>query len=528
MSSFDAEIQCKFLWGAQLGARTNTTHDRVELDEFERIGRRGRQLMAAVQVTESPWARTYLRKIAVTDVVVITAAVFAAQWLRFGTGGGLDYFGGVSGRPASLVSLFLIVAWTLALRAFQCMDRRIIGSGSVEYSRVLTACFSVFGALGIVVMVTQLEVSRGYFALALPLGTFGLLASRWIWRRALSAERRRGKKLDRVLVVGEMHSASHLIRRLRQSPELGFAVIGVCLPVASARAKSELTVDGESVRIYGDFDDVAHAVSASGATSVAVMSAEALGHEAMQDLSWSLQGMEVDMMVAPGVADVAGPRVMVRPVAGLPLLHIDKPQYEGANKFRKAFVDRVGAALIILCAAPVLMLVAIAIKLDSDGPVFYRATRVGLHNQPFRMWKFRSMIPDADSLRTELHEQNEGSGVLFKIRDDPRVTRVGKFLRRYSIDEVPQLFNVLTGSMSLVGPRPPLPEEVDKYDGRVARRMLVKPGMTGLWQVSGRSDLSWEETVRLDLSYVENWSATHDLVIMWRTLRAVVSKDGAY
>lgn len=220
--------------------------------------------------------------------------------------------------------------------------------------------------------------------------------------------------------------------------------------------------------------------------------------------------------------------MMLRPVAGLPLLHIDKPTYQGATKFRKATVDRVGATLLLLMILPVLVAIAVAVKLDSAGPVFYRATRIGLNNQPFLMWKFRSMVVDADSMRASLAAVDEGAGVLFKVRDDPRVTRVGRFIRRYSLDELPQLFNVVDGSMSLVGPRPPLREEVEQYDGRVARRMLVKPGMTGLWQVSGRSDLSWEESVRLDLSYVENWSATQDLVILWRTARAVIGKDGAY
>ncbi|GAB91348.1 sugar transferase, partial [Gordonia rhizosphera] len=289
-----------------------------------------------------------------------------------------------------------------------------------------------------------------------------------------------------------------------------------------------VTFPGGSVPVLGTFDDVIQAVQKSDATTVAVTSAEALGHAAMQNLSWDLEGMDVDMLIAPGVNDVAGPRMMVRPVAGLPLLHIDKPRYEGANQFLKAAVDRMGAAVALLVLLPVFVVVATAIKVDSPGPVFYRATRVGLNNSGFRMWKFRSMAQGADSLRTSLQHRNEGAGILFKIRDDPRVTRVGAFIRRYSIDELPQLFNVLTGEMSLVGPRPPLPEEVGQYDGRVARRMLVKPGMTGLWQVSGRSDLSWEESVRLDLSYVENWSIMQDLVILWRTVKAVVAKEGAY
>lgn len=476
---------------------------------------------------QAPWVVRYLTKVAVSDVVVVACAVLAAQWLRFGPGSAGESFGGETGHPVLAMSFLLTVAWLIALRASQSLDRRIVGSGATEYSRVLTACFTVFGGLAIIVLILRLDVSRGYFAIALPLGTLGLLASRWMWRRKLVADRRRGEKLERVLVVGSADSVVHLVKRFGQAPELGFEIIGACLPVSEA-ATASLNVQEARVPVYGDFDDVILAVSASGATTVAVMSADALGHGAMQDLSWSLQGMEVDMMVAPGVTDVAGPRMMVRPVAGLPLLHIDKPRYEGANRLRKAVVDRVGAFLILLLAAPVLMCVALAIKVDSQGDVFYRATRVGLNNKQFSMWKFRTMVPDADKMRGDLRDKNEAAGVLFKIRDDPRITRVGQTLRRYSLDEIPQLLNVLGGSMSLVGPRPPLPEEVAHYDGRVARRMLVKPGMTGLWQVSGRSDLSWEESVRLDLSYVENWSIMQDLVILWRTFRAVTSKDGAY
>lgn len=465
----------------------------------------------------------YLTVVAWTDAVVVTAAVFLAQWIRFGADPADQRFG--SGLPVTYMSIVLILGWLAALRIYQTLDRRIVGGGSPEYSRVATACFSVFGLMAIVVLAFRIDVSRGYFALALPIGTLGLLASRWSWRRRLIRQRSRGKHLERVLVVGEPKSVAHLVDRLQQTPALGFEVIAACLPNASASVRTKC---GKQIPVYGDFDDVTVAVSAAGATTVAVTSADALGHEAMQELSWDLQGMDVDMMVSPGVTDVAGPRMMVRPVAGLPLLHIDRPTYQGANRFRKAFVDRVGSVLILVLLAPVLLAVAIAIKIDSRGPVFYRATRVGPNNQHFPMWKFRSMVVDADRRKADLLGSNEGAGVLFKMRDDPRVTRAGAFIRRFSLDELPQLFNVLNGTMSLVGPRPPLPEEVEQYDGRVARRMLVKPGMTGLWQVSGRSDLSWEESVRLDLSYVENWSIMQDLVIMWRTFRAVVGKDGAY
>ncbi|NKX77501.1 sugar transferase [Gordonia amicalis] len=472
------------------------------------------------------WIHGYVIRLAWTDAVIVALVVCLAQVARFGADSAMAPNGDAQ-VPAVLVSVVLGFSWLMSLRAFQTLDRRIVGSGSQEYSRVVTACLALFGVLAMVDLLFRLNIARGFIAIALPAGTLGLLISRWLWRQRLGHQRLRSQSLEHVLVVGTEVSAVPMIERLLRQPNLGYRVVGICLPNRLAH-RAFVSVGDTEVPVHGTFGDVCNAVVDSGATTVAVTSAEALGHDAMQALSWDLEGLDVDMMVSPGVTDVAGPRVMVRPVAGLPLLHIDKPRYEGANRFRKAFVDRVGAALILFLLAPVLLSVAVAIKLDSRGPVFYRATRVGLNNVSFSMWKFRSMVQNADALKENLRALNEGSGVLFKMRDDPRVTRVGAFIRRYSLDELPQLFNVLGGTMSLVGPRPPLPDEVERYDGRVARRMLVKPGMTGLWQVSGRSDLSWEESVRLDLSYVENWSIMQDALILWKTVKAVVAKDGAY
>ncbi|WP_244970879.1 sugar transferase [Gordonia jinghuaiqii] len=469
----------------------------------------------------------YVRRLAWTDAILVIGAVAFAQIFRFGPGS-LTPASGKFGVSSVLISVGLIAAWLVALRVGGTLDRRIVGSGSEEYSRVTTSCLAVFGTLAIVDLLLKLDVARGFLAIALPLGTFGLLVSRWAWRQRLGWQRLKGIHLDQLLVVGTERSAKPLIERLVADPALGFEVVGVCLPPGESTRMSHVTVGDKEVSVYGDFDDVTRAIFASGATTIAVTSAEAIGHRAMQDLSWELQDAYVEMLVSPGVTDVAGPRMLVRPVAGLPLLHIDKPRYEGANRFRKLMLDKLVAAAVLIAISPVLLAVAIAVKLDSKGPVFYKATRVGVGNKPFLMWKFRSMVQDAEAQKDDLAAQNEGAGVLFKMRADPRVTRVGKFIRRYSLDELPQLLNVLGGSMSLVGPRPPLPEEVARYDGRVARRMLVKPGITGLWQVSGRSDLSWEESVRLDLSYVENWSIMQDFIILWRTVKAVFAKEGAY
>ena len=470
------------------------------------------------------WASRYVTRVRWTDALIVIAAVLVAQHIRFGVPENISSRGGVT--TTFIVTPCLIVAWILTLRATQSSDRRIVGDGPMEYSRVLNACFIVFGLLAIVDLAFRLSLARGFIAIALPLGTVSLLVSRWGWRKALHRSRLRRRNLSQVLVVGGPSSAVPLIEHLDKNPGLGFEVVGLCVPPGTEHRP--VNINGNDIQVYGCFSQARDAVALCGATTVAVTSAEALGHSAMRELSWDLEGMNVEMLVSPGVTDVAGPRMMVRPVAGLPLLHIDKPRYDGANRFLKASFDRVGAALLLLILSPVLIACAIAVKVTSSGPIFYRAERIGVGNVPFDMWKFRTMVDGADKQKAVLAKKNEGAGVLFKLRDDPRVTTVGRKLRRYSLDELPQLFNVVGGSMSLVGPRPPLRDEVEQYSGLVTRRMLVRPGITGLWQVSGRSDLSWEESVRLDLSYVENWSIMQDAMILWRTVRAVVRSDGAY
>jgi exopolysaccharide biosynthesis polyprenyl glycosylphosphotransferase len=240
-----------------------------------------------------------------------------------------------------------------------------------------------------------------------------------------------------------------------------------------------------------------------------------------------LEGTGAELVVDPGLMEIAGPRLHVAAVDGLPLLRLTEPAFTGMPRVIKAISDRLVAGLLLVLTAPVMMALAIAVRSDG-GPVFYRQSRVGRHGKLFSMIKFRSMVVDADQRRFELADSNQGSGPLFKLRQDPRLTRIGAFLRKYSLDELPQLFNVLSGSMSMVGPRPPLPEEVACYSRDAQRKLLVKPGMTGLWQISGRSDLSWEESIRLDLRYVENWSLALDIFIVWKTVGAVIRGTGAY
>lgn len=285
----------------------------------------------------------------------------------------------------------------------------------------------------------------------------------------------------------------------------------------------------DAITVFGDESTVVGAVTATKSHAVAVTATERLDGRGIRDLSWELEKIDVDLLVAPGVVDVAGPRLQMRPVAGLPLIHLEKPQYHGAKRFQKRLFDLVFSGAAVVCLLPLMAVIAVAIRATGKGPTLYRQQRIGLNGKPFQMVKFRTMVDGADAMIEELVDQNESEGgVLFKIKDDPRVTPVGRFLRKFSLDELPQFFNVLNRDMSVVGPRPPLPTEVSSYDDYAKRRLLVRPGITGLWQVSGRSDLSWEDSVRLDLFYVENWSMITDFLIALKTAKVVFTRTGAY
>src|SRR6195952_3064699 len=322
---------------------------------------------------------------------------------------------------------------------------------------------------------------------------------------------------------------------LNRAPLAGYGVLGVCVLQGSATV--ELPIDSatgnptlDGVQVLGDLDDVAATALKYGADTVAVTSTAAFGPAAVRRLSWELEKTDIQLVLAPALTNIAGPRIHTKPVAGLPLIHVDRPTYRGANRIVKRSFDAIGSALLLLAFSPIIAGFAIAVKASSPGPIFFRQERVGLNGKTFRMIKFRSMVVDAEARLAELKKQQRDAGndTLFKMKDDPRITGIGKFIRRYSLDELPQLINVLKGDMSLVGPRPPLSDEVATYHGEARLRPLVRPGMTGLWQVSGRSSLNWEDTVRLDTYYVENWSLTSDLVILWKTAKAVVSSAGAY
>jgi exopolysaccharide biosynthesis polyprenyl glycosylphosphotransferase len=469
------------------------------------------------------WARRYDRGVILVDLLAATTACGVALLTRFGTATGA---GDLVDR---VFALLLPLAWLAAAWLSNAYERRFLGVGTTEYERLGHAflCLSVVTAF--VSFAANLELSRGFLVIALPLALVLSCAGRAATRTLLYRSRARGRSMTSVLAVGCADTVAAFATALRRDRSAGLEVVGACLPakrVAGAAALRQLTELG--IPVLGDLDCVRESVATYGAGGVVMLAGE-VDAATIRRVSWQLEGSAAKLIVAPGLTELSGRRVHVQPVAGLPLLYVDEPQFTGARRALKSVFDRAAAATALLVLWPVLLGIALLVRCTSSGPALFRQERVGRDGRTFKMIKFRTMHAGAELRVVELRPQNEtADGPLFKIRHDPRVTRVGRSLRRYSLDELPQLINVLLGSMSLVGPRPPLPAEVACYPVDVRRRLLVKPGLTGLWQISGRSDLSWDEAVGLDLRYVENWSLLLDVGVLMRTFGAVVRARGAY
>lgn len=424
------------------------------------------------------------------------------------------------GEPGWLAVPFAAVLVTTALLA-RVYEHRYVGAGIEEFRRLGGA------AIVVLALASTLAHAVGADARGLVLVGSALAAlTTQLWhagaRQVLYALRRHGLCTYRVVVIGLERSVDELIERLGRQPDGGVQVVAACVH----RSREE-TIQG--VPVAGTPDEARSAVRRHHAHAILLTAWSEVGEEDLRRLSWEIEGTGIQLFVAPRLTEVAVPRLHLQTIGGVPLLHVDEPEFTGLRRVAKGLLDLTLTLIALTVFAPLMAVIAAAIKLDSPGPVFFRQQRIGKQGKPFPMTKFRSMYIDAEARLAQLSHLNElGGGPMFKMKDDPRVTRVGSLLRRFSLDELPQLFDVLRRDMSVVGPRPPLPREVAEYEQHVHRRLLVKPGITGLWQVSGRSDLSWEETVRLDLRYVENWSLGFDLSIIARTVVAVLARRGAY
>lgn len=464
------------------------------------------------------WTSAYLRKAAVADVACALVAGLLAL-LAYGV-----RYHGLTKQPAAYLAFTAVlpILWWVGVAVAGGYDSRFIGVGSDEFRRVLNAGVSLTAGVAIVSYAFKLEFARGYVLVALPSATVFDLVVRHRLRRRLHRLRSRGACMRRVVAIGHAPAVADLVAELRRGTYHGLSVVGACL------AGGTMLKEIAGVPVFGGLGSVTAAVGQFRADTVAVLACPEMNGVRLRALAWDLEKTDTDICVAPALLDVAGPRTTIRPVAGLPLLHVDHPELDGGKKVIKEAFDKALALTGLILLAPLFAVIMLAVKLADRGPVFFRQTRVGKNGHTFTVWKFRTMVVDAEQRKAELAAHNEAAGALFKMRRDPRVTRAGVWLRRYSLDELPQLFNVLFGDMSLVGPRPALPAEAAKYGDHMRRRLVVKPGMTGLWQINGRSDLAWEEAVRLDLRYVENWSFTLDLQILWKTLSAVLGGYGAY
>lgn len=461
------------------------------------------------------WTTTYIRREVLIDGTCALLAGLLAYAVRFGDlNHRLLYL---------LISIVLLpAAWLAIIAMLDGYDARFIGVGSDEFRRILNAGLIITAAVAIISYLAKADLARGYVLVAFPTLTILDLVSRYALRRNLHRRRMLGHCMQKVVVLGYPDVVADLATELRREAYHGLSVVAACL----AGPGAETEVNG--IPAVHSLDDVPAVVDAFGADTVAVLSCPEMSGIRLRELAWELEKTGTSLCVAPALLDVAGPRTSIRAAAGLPLMYMDHPEFTGIPRLMKAVFDRAVASAAVLVLSPLMAGIAIAIKLSDGGPALFSQLRVGMDGSTFRIYKFRTMVAGAEGQKTQLLSLNETGGVLFKIRADPRVTSVGGWLRRWSLDELPQLFNVLNGDMSLVGPRPALPEEADLYGEHVRRRLAVRPGITGLWQINGRSDLPWEEAVRLDLRYVENWSFMLDLQILWKTWSAVGSGTGAY
>jgi exopolysaccharide biosynthesis polyprenyl glycosylphosphotransferase len=470
----------------------------------------------------SRWHRPYTLILLVLDFgCAVLASYLAANLLESRANAG---FQGQDTPFALVTYLFLPLGWLIVLWTTGAYDRRYLGIGSDEFKRTVRAFIMIVAGVSLLAFGTKTQLSRGTVAFVSVTGLLLILICRYLARLVLHIARKRtGHGAHRMVLVGTLPEALEVYNAVTRSPAAGLIPVAIHLTDGYAAARGIET----PVPVYAGRDVLA-LVREVGADSIAVCGSASAEPGELRRLAWQLEGTGIDLVVAPQLTDIAGPRVHIRPIEGLPLLHVEEPTLSGVGWLAKNLLDRVAAFLGLLVLSPLFLVTAICIRIsDPAGPVFFRQPRVGHEGRTFRVWKFRTMYVDAEERKQSLEELNESDGMFFKMKDDPRIFTFGRRLRATSIDELPQLINVLFGEMSLVGPRP-LPADDGDYLGDVRRRLLVRPGITGLWQVSGRSDLSWDEAVRLDLYYVDNWSLTYDLAILWRTIWVVLRRKGAY
>jgi exopolysaccharide biosynthesis polyprenyl glycosylphosphotransferase len=482
---------------------------------------------ACRQPNDSNWRGRYAKALIGLDLVALLSGFMVASFVRFGQVFSKDTHG--IGHSYIQLAFFAALGWSLTMAASGAYSRKAVGLGPEEYRRVCEGTIRFLALVAVAVFLTTLNIDQARVVITVFLAFVLAMCFRhwmrvWLYRQRLRGRFRRG-----VLVVGTEASVRLLSQHFWKSDAAEFLIVGVCIPRNLHQPeRTHLQIGHRSLQVLGEPTEAGDATLRVGANTIAVADADALSPAELKKLAKQIEGTDTELMAVPSLTDVAGPRITVRQVAGLPLLYVGKPELHGRRRLTKDIFERLVALVALILVGPFLLIAGLVVRLTSPGPALFRQYRVGLNGKRFIILKLRTMVIDADQRLAEVRHLNEIDHVLFKARRDPRVTSVGRFLRRWSLDELPQLWNVLRGDMSLVGPRPPLPEEVEKYADETHRRLLVKPGITGLWQVSGRSALSWDESIQLDLHYVDNWSLTLDVILLVKTLKAVLLRRGAW
>ena len=452
----------------------------------------------------------YARRTLVSDALGVTAAITIAIIGRFAVGSPA----GATIWVYSGIGLLVGLAWLVSLGFSGAYEHRFLGVGTDEFKRIIVGTAVLFGLVGTVSYILKADVSRGFVLIALPLGLIALLIGRAVTRKWLYQQRKAGAQLSRTLIIGYPHQTEAMAAVFDGDPGAGFHAVAAHRPPID-------TVEGwiQTIEALIEREQV---------DAIAMMQSDHVTDDVIRRLSWQIEGRNIDLLVAPTLGDISGPRLTFRPAAGLPLIHLDEPHLTGSKQITKRGLDVIGATGLLILISPILLLIALLVRFTSRGPVIFRQERVGRNGELFTMLKFRTMINGADKLHEQAIAEALAAGSETTLATDSRITKPGRFLRRWSLDELPQLINVVNGTMSIVGPRPLLLSEADDLPEHIQRRHLTKPGLTGLWQISGRKGTTWDERMRLDLYYVENWSPALDVVILLKTAKAVISGTGAY
>lgn len=472
------------------------------------------------QTREPAWGKTYRKVLIASDLLAVTLAVLISMVLMTPNGEALVGASGV-GLPYTAVAAILGVVWLFALSSGGSRNPWITGAGVEEYMRVFKVSLYVFGAIAIASYILKAQFARSLFIALLPIGLLLLLFGRWLARGWINSSRAHGKNLTSCAVVGPAEQVERVVGDLKRHTDAGFQPLGVCL----VDSEDEPTI----VQGIPSYTASQLLGTAASTTFDAVIATEGLPDNYLRKLAWNLEASSTSLVVTPRVMDIVGTRAHYTDAPGVSLIHVDIPTFSGWKYAVKRAFDIIVSIIALILLSPIFLITAILIKREDGGPVIFRQQRVGQNGEPFIIHKFRSMSVNAESKIQKLIDEAGGHALFFKLDHDPRMTKIGATLRKYSIDELPQFWTVLKGHMSVVGPRPQMAREVAEYTPVYKRRLLTKPGITGLWQICGRSDLSPEDGMRLDLRYVENWSPISDIIIVTKTITTILKpNNGAY